>query len=107
MGDTSQPFGVTEGSTMQAPSGQMTAPPVRALMTAGNLTGEWVLDPRKSSIRLQSRSMWGLAPVNGVFREVSGNGIVSPDGEVSGTVTVTAASIDTRKHPARHAPALD
>ena len=51
--------------------------------------------------------MWGLAPVNGVFREVSGNGIVSPDGEVSGTVTVTAASIDTRKHPARHAPALD
>jgi polyisoprenoid-binding protein YceI len=92
---------------MQAPSGQMTAPPVRALLTAGVLTGEWVLDPRKSSLRLQSRSMWGLAPVNGVFREVSGNGIVSPDGEVSGTVTVTAASIDTRKHPARHAPALD
>jgi hypothetical protein len=40
--------------------------------------------------------MWGLAPVKGVFREVSGNGTVSPDGEVSGTVTVTAASIDTK-----------
>jgi len=40
--------------------------------------------------------MWGLAPVNGVFRELSGNGTVSPDGEVSGTITVAAASIDTR-----------
>jgi hypothetical protein len=44
--------------------------------------------------------MWGLAPVNGVFRETSGNGTVSPDGEVSGTVTVAAASIDT-KHSRR------
>jgi polyisoprenoid-binding protein YceI len=34
--------------------------------------------------------------VNGVFREVSGYGTVSPDGEVSGTVTVAAASIDTK-----------
>ena len=65
---------------MQAQSGQMTAPPVRALLTARALTGEWVLDPRTSSIRLKSRSMWGLAPVNGVFHEVSGNGTVSPDG---------------------------
>jgi polyisoprenoid-binding protein YceI len=40
--------------------------------------------------------MWGLAPVNGVFREVSGHGTVSPGGEVSGTVTVAAASIDTK-----------
>jgi polyisoprenoid-binding protein YceI len=34
--------------------------------------------------------------VNGVFREVSGNGTVFPDGEVSGTVTVAAASINTK-----------
>jgi polyisoprenoid-binding protein YceI len=44
--------------------------------------------------------MWGLAPVNGVFREVSGTGTVSADGAVSGTVTVAAASIDT-KHAKR------
>jgi polyisoprenoid-binding protein YceI len=74
----------------------MTAPPVRALLQDRALTGEWVLDPHQSSIRLKSRSMWGLAPVNGVFREVSGNGTVSADGEVSGTVTVAAASIDTK-----------
>ena len=79
---------------MQSPSGQMTAPTLRVLLKDGALAGEWVLDPRRSSVRLKSRTL-GLVPVNGVFREVSGNGTVSPDGEVSGTVTVTAASIDT------------
>jgi polyisoprenoid-binding protein YceI len=74
----------------------MTAPALQALLKRGNLAGEWALDPRHSSIRLNSRSMWGLVPVNGVFREVSGNATVSPDGEVGGTVTVAAASIDTK-----------
>jgi polyisoprenoid-binding protein YceI len=78
---------------MQAPSGQTTA---AVMLTDGDLVGEWVLDPRKSSIRLKTRSMWGLAPVKGVFREVSGNGTISSDGQVSGTVTVAAASIDTK-----------
>jgi polyisoprenoid-binding protein YceI len=81
---------------MQAPSGQMTAPAPQALLKDGALAGGWVLDPRKSSIWLKSKSMWGLVPVNGVFRQVSGHGTVSPDGEVSGTVTVAAASIDTK-----------
>ena len=80
---------------MQAPSGQSTAPEVRALLADGALAGDWVLDPRESSIRLKSRSM-GLIPVNGVFRDVSGNGAIAAGGEVSGTVTVAAASIDTK-----------
>ena len=80
---------------MQAPSEHMTAP-VQALLTDRALAGEWALDPRRSSIRLKSRSMWGLVPVNGVFREVRGHGTVSADGRVSGTVAVAAASIDTR-----------
>jgi polyisoprenoid-binding protein YceI len=79
---------------MQALSGQWTAPEVRALLADGALAGDWVLDPGQSSIRLKSRSI-GLIPVTGVFREVSGNGAVAADGEVSGTVTVAAASIDT------------
>ena len=79
---------------MQAPSGHMTAPALQAVLQDGALTGGWVLDPRTSSILLKSKVM-GLVPVNGVFRQVSGNGTVSPDGQVSGTVTVAAASIDT------------
>jgi polyisoprenoid-binding protein YceI len=73
----------------------MTAPQLQALMKDGALAGDWVLDPRKSSIRLKTKIM-GLVPVNGVFHEVSGNGTVSPDGEASGTLTVAAASIDTK-----------
>ena len=80
---------------MQALSGRWTAPEVRALLADGALAGEWVLEPRQSGIRLKSRSM-GLVPVNGIFREVSGNGLIAADGEVSGTVTVGAASIDTK-----------
>ncbi len=80
---------------MRTVSGQRTAPAVRTLLTDGALAGEWVLDPRRSSIRLKTKIM-GLIPVNGVFREVIGNGTVSADGEVSGTVTVAAASIDTK-----------
>jgi len=79
---------------MQAP--QTSTPALQALLQDGALAGEWVLDPRTSSIRLTSKSIGGLVRVNGVFREVSGGGTVFPNGEVNGTVTVAAASIDTR-----------
>ena len=77
---------------MQAPSGQMTAPVVRALLEEGALAGTWALDPGRSGIRLKSKVM-GLIPVNGVFREIGGNGTVSADGQVSGIVTIAAASV--------------
>jgi len=76
-----------------APSGQMNTP---ALLTDASLTGNWTLDASKSTVGLRSKSMWGLAPVKGVFRQASGQGTVSPAGDVSGTMTVSAASIDTK-----------
>jgi len=81
---------------MQETPAQTTAPALQALLKDGALAGEWVLDPSKSSVRLNNKSVAGLVRVNGFFREVSGKGTVSPQGEVSGTVTVAAASIDTR-----------
>ena len=80
---------------MQAPSGQITGPALQALLKDGALAGEWALDPRTSSIRLKSK-IYGLVPVQGVFREVGGSGTVSPDGQASGTLTIAAASIDTK-----------
>ena len=80
---------------MQAPSGQVTVPVVRALLQEGALAGTWALDPGRSGIRLKSKVM-GLISVNGVFREVSGNGTISADGQASGTLTIAAASIDTK-----------
>jgi polyisoprenoid-binding protein YceI len=78
-----------------APSQPLTASALHALLANAALTGEWVLDPRRSSLRLKSRIM-GLIQVRGVFGEVSGSGTVSPEGEVSGSITAMAASIDTK-----------
>ena len=79
-----------------APSGQMNTPALQALLKDAALTGNWTLDASKSTVGLRSKSMWGLAPVKGVFRRASGQGTVSPAGDVSGTMTVSAASIDTK-----------
>jgi polyisoprenoid-binding protein YceI len=77
-------------------SEQLTAPTLQELLTGAALAGKWILDPSRSTVSLKNRSMLGLARVNGVFRQVSGRGTVSPTGEVSGAITVVAASIDTR-----------
>ena len=79
-----------------APAGQVTASELQAMLKDSALAGTWTLDPARSSVELRSKSMWGLAPVKGSFREVAGTGTVSPDGQVSGTVTVAAASVDTK-----------
>jgi polyisoprenoid-binding protein YceI len=68
---------------------------VPAQLDTAALAGTWVLDPAKSTVRLRSKSVWGLVPVKGTFGTVTGEGTVSPAGEVSGTVTVDAASVDT------------
>jgi polyisoprenoid-binding protein YceI len=78
------------------PSEQITAPVLQELLKDAALAGEWMLDPSRSTVSLKNRSMWGLVPVNGIFRQVTGKGTVSPAGEVSGAITVAAASIDTK-----------
>lgn len=83
-------------TTGPGPGQAVPAGSLQALLKDGNLAGEWVLDPVKSRIGLKSRTIWGLAPVNGVFRKVSGNGTVRADGTANGTVTVAAASIETK-----------
>jgi polyisoprenoid-binding protein YceI len=85
---------------MQPTSERTSATALGALLQEQTLAGEWILDPRKSSIRLNNKSMWGLVPVSGEFRDVSGHGTVTADGEVSGAITVATASIDT-KNPRR------
>ncbi|MBO0841442.1 MAG: YceI family protein [Sciscionella sp.] len=80
---------------MQTPSRQATSPALETVLDAGTLAGTWVLDPPKSSVRLRSTALWGLIPVTGFFRGVSGGGTISPAGQVTGTLTVATASIDT------------
>jgi polyisoprenoid-binding protein YceI len=78
------------------PQGQPGTPALQALIADGTLTGSWTLDPARSQVRLESRHTWGLLPVHGVFRQVAGNGTVTAAGQVTGTLTVAAGSIDTK-----------
>ena len=78
------------------PQGQPATSALQALIDDGTLTGSWTLDPARSEVRLESRHTWGLRPVHGVFRQVAGNGTVTAAGQVTGTLTVAAGSIDTK-----------
>ena|ERR1700722_1643205 len=73
-----------------------TAPALQDLLRDGKLAGSWTLDAARSEIGFKSKSMWGMVTVKGVFREVTGSGTVSAAGDVAGTVTVAAGSVDTK-----------
>ena len=77
-------------------SEQITAPALQELLKNATLAGQWRLDPARSTVALKNKSIWGLVPVNGVFRQVTGTGAIAPTGEVNGSITVKAASVDTR-----------
>ena len=78
------------------PQGQPTTSALQALAGDGTLTGSWILDPARSEVRLESRHTWGLLPVRGVFGQVAGHGTVTASGQVAGTLTIAAGSIDTK-----------
>ena len=78
------------------PQEQPTTPALQALAGDGTLTGSWTLDPARSQVLLETRHTWGLLPLHGVFRQVTGNGTVTAAGQVTGTLTVAAGSIDTK-----------
>ena len=80
------------------PQGQLAGSALQALIGDGALTGSWTLDPARSEDRLESRHTWGLRPVHGVFRQVTGNGTVTAAGQVTGTLAVAAGSIDTKNN---------
>ena len=59
------------------------------------LTGTWTLDPARTSIEFHTKAVW-LLPVVGTAKAIEGSGAVAPDGTLSGTLVVDAASIDTK-----------
>jgi polyisoprenoid-binding protein YceI len=68
---------------------------LRQQLAAGSLAGTWTLDPARSTARLRARHMWGLAPVNGQFRRLAGQGTISHDGHVSGHFVLDTGHLDT------------
>ena len=78
------------------PQEQLTTSALQALVQDGTLAGSWTLDPGRSQVQLETRHTWGLRPLHGVFGQVTGNGTVTAAGQVTGTFTVAAGSIDTK-----------
>jgi polyisoprenoid-binding protein YceI len=76
--------------------GQPATSALQALVQDGTLSGSWTLDPARSEVLLETRHTWGLLPVRGTFGQVTGNGTVTAAGQVTGTLTIAASSIDTK-----------
>ena len=71
----------------------MTSEPAQSDEVA-DFSGTWKIDPAGTTIEFHTKAMW-VFPVKGRFRPVSGEGTVNPDGTVTGSLTIDAASIDT------------
>jgi polyisoprenoid-binding protein YceI len=65
-------------------------------VTVADHAGTWQLDQAASTVAIRNKHTWGLGTVKGIFVGLSGQGEVQPDGAVHGTVTLDAASLDTR-----------
>ncbi|MFI7502423.1 YceI family protein [Streptomyces sp. NPDC049687] len=65
-------------------------------MTVAVETGLWQLDTVASTVALKHKTMWGLVTVKGAIAAVSGGGEVGPEGSATGTLTLDAASLDTK-----------
>ncbi|GAA1265520.1 MULTISPECIES: YceI family protein [Streptomyces] len=67
-------------------------------MTVAVETGVWQLDAAASTVALRHKTMWNLVTVKGTFGVVGGRGEVSSDGSAIGTITLDAASLDTKNN---------
>ncbi|MFC4500237.1 MULTISPECIES: YceI family protein [Streptomyces] len=65
-------------------------------MTVAVETGLWQLDAGASDVALKHKTMWGMVTVKGTFATVGGGGEVAADGTATGTLTLSAASLDTK-----------
>jgi hypothetical protein len=48
-----------------AGTGQVKTPALQAVPRDGKLTGSWTLDATGTEVRLKTRHMWGLGPLEG------------------------------------------
>ena len=55
----------------------------------------WDVDPDRSRIEFRARSVSGLLPVAGRYRDIGGTLSVGETGALAGMLTINAASVDT------------
>jgi len=82
-------------SAVPTGSGQPGAEVV-ALARDGGLAGRWQLDQQASRAEFRIRHFWHAITVRGRFGQVEGQGIIGPDGTVTGQLIIAAGSLNTR-----------
>jgi polyisoprenoid-binding protein YceI len=81
---------------------------VEALVREGALVGRWLLDPQASRVEFRVRHFWGAITVRGWFERLEGEGVVGPDGKVTGQLVMDAASLNSKnKQRDRHLRSAD
>ncbi|HUB57660.1 MAG TPA: YceI family protein [Mycobacterium sp.] len=68
---------------------------VTTFLSSPESVGVWSVDPQRSSIRFENKTMWGAMKVRGDFTEFSGGGQIQDAQTVSGRIEVKAASVNT------------
>jgi polyisoprenoid-binding protein YceI len=71
-------------------------PTVTELLKNPELVGVWTLDPDRSTITFNNKTIWGAMKVNGIFSEFSGDGQITNTGTLSGRIDIKAASLNTK-----------
>lgn len=69
--------------------------PIEILLRNGAFDGRWNIAPERTTVRLATRSVWGLMPVRGTFKQVSGYGSVASRGAIAGRVRIASDSLET------------
>lgn len=68
---------------------------LETLLRDPETTGAWNLVADRSVVGFKIKNMWGLVPVKGEFREISGHGELSSGGTVTGHLEIEVASLHT------------
>jgi polyisoprenoid-binding protein YceI len=58
-------------------------------------TGRWELEAAGTAVEFHTKAVWFL-PVRGTFQAKEGQGAVSADGTITGTLVLDAASVNTK-----------
>jgi polyisoprenoid-binding protein YceI len=71
-------------------------PSTQALLSDPASVGIWNVDPKSSTIGFRAKSMWGLAPVKGRFRDFDGDGQITDTQTIFGRIDIQTASLYTK-----------
>ena len=69
---------------------------VAALLREATAQGRWRLDPAGSRADFFVKHFWGAVTVHGWFERLEAEGTITPDGDVTGRLTIEAASVQTK-----------